>query len=469
MHDGDAFRPPSPKYDEKLPGLFTPAPLLLHAYNTAEGVTAEAQYAARETQMNTNTHHNQKRNSEAGRGGRTLRTGGNTGGRGGQPLEVNTYTYRRSSGGGGSGGGSGDEGEAGGLARTPKPPNTGGAPSKPKNAVNVGSGGLATLKNQQDGGSGSSSSEEDIPSPKYDETTCFFTRPRARRVSRTSRKSLAAANARGHRRSSGHAYDTQHHNTKNSTSPPNTHTPGGGTVLPGTAQKRETPKAPEKQGQTAQNTNAVVGSPAVQALQGAHGGAPGSYPLAHPMSGGGGGGGGGNNAPLATGSGGGAAAASTAAAPGPAAQQQDPSGHERGYQEATMPMHGAGSARHAAMHTAPHQIIPAISLLTPGEVGFTGIGGRSTASRLSMPTPPEGGPQGEDVQPRFRAAVPGKGHELTIISVEVVGATRGQLLPDPRYDRVLGVAMAVWYDHEDVQVRAKYTFALKFLLHNLGN
>lgn len=47
--------------------------------------------------------------------------------------------------------------------------------------------------------------------------------------------------------------------------------------------------------------------------------------------------------------------------------------------------------------------------------------------------------------------MPGKGHQLTILSLEVLAACRGKLLPDPKYDPVLAVALAVWYDHEDVE------------------
>jgi DNA polymerase zeta len=49
-----------------------------------------------------------------------------------------------------------------------------------------------------------------------------------------------------------------------------------------------------------------------------------------------------------------------------------------------------------------------------------------------------------------RTAVPGKGNHLTILSVEILADCRGKLLPDPKYDPVLAVALTVWYDHEDV-------------------
>ena len=96
--------------------------------------------------------------------------------------------------------------------------------------------------------------------------------------------------------------------------------------------------------------------------------------------------------------------------------------------------------------------VPALALLTPQHAAFTNMQLKTTASRLSVPTPVVGGPEGSELKPRFRTAVPGKGHELTTISIEVLAATRGALLPDPRYDRVLAVVVAVWYDHEDVQV-----------------
>jgi DNA polymerase elongation subunit (family B) len=51
----------------------------------------------------------------------------------------------------------------------------------------------------------------------------------------------------------------------------------------------------------------------------------------------------------------------------------------------------------------------------------------------------------------MRVAVPSKGNELTVLSLEILASCRGKLLPDPKYDRLLAVALAVWYDHEDVQ------------------
>jgi hypothetical protein len=49
-----------------------------------------------------------------------------------------------------------------------------------------------------------------------------------------------------------------------------------------------------------------------------------------------------------------------------------------------------------------------------------------------------------------RAAVPSKGNELTVLSLEVLASCRGKLLADPKYDSVLAVALVVWYDHEEV-------------------
>lgn len=75
---------------------------------------------------------------------------------------------------------------------------------------------------------------------------------------------------------------------------------------------------------------------------------------------------------------------------------------------------------------------------------------RPSISGMSGPT---GGSAAR--QPRagaaFRTAVPSKGHQLTILSIEIIASCRGKLLPDPQHDAVLVVAMTVWYDHEDVR------------------
>ena len=95
-------------------------------------------------------------------------------------------------------------------------------------------------------------------------------------------------------------------------------------------------------------------------------------------------------------------------------------------------MHLPAPATH--LRTGSH--MPTLALLTPQRAAFTNVQPPTTASRLSEPTLPVGGPEGSELKPRFRTAVPGKGHELTTVAVEVVAATRGRLLPDPRYDRV---------------------------------
>ena len=87
---------------------------------------------------------------------------------------------------------------------------------------------------------------------------------------------------------------------------------------------------------------------------------------------------------------------------------------------------------------------------TPAAAGaFTGVRPRSTVSRLSAGS--GAGAAKERVGVGFRTAVPNKGHQLTILSLEIIAAARGKLLPDPKHDAVLAVALTVWYDHEDVR------------------
>ena len=51
-------------------------------------------------------------------------------------------------------------------------------------------------------------------------------------------------------------------------------------------------------------------------------------------------------------------------------------------------------------------------------------------------------------QAGFKWRVAGKGQQLTLLSVEVHAASRGSLLPDPRYDTVHCIFMAVMDDDE---------------------
>jgi hypothetical protein len=81
---------------------------------------------------------------------------------------------------------------------------------------------------------------------------------------------------------------------------------------------------------------------------------------------------------------------------------------------------------------------------------FTAAGRRPSTSLVSGLLPGSGTlqrPHGA----RFRASVPSKGHQLTILSLEIVACCRGQLVPDPKYDSVLAISLAVWYDHEAVR------------------
>lgn len=58
--------------------------------------------------------------------------------------------------------------------------------------------------------------------------------------------------------------------------------------------------------------------------------------------------------------------------------------------------------------------------------------------------------------------MPGKGEQLTMLSLEVHAGCRGTLLPDPRYDAVRAIVMAVMFDQEDVEghcYRAKVLLA----------
>ena len=81
---------------------------------------------------------------------------------------------------------------------------------------------------------------------------------------------------------------------------------------------------------------------------------------------------------------------------------------------------------------------------------FTAMRPPMSRSQLSG-APANGGANDGAPHLGYRTAVPNKGHQLTILSLEILAETRGKLLPDPKYDAVLAVALTVWYDHEDVQ------------------
>lgn len=93
---------------------------------------------------------------------------------------------------------------------------------------------------------------------------------------------------------------------------------------------------------------------------------------------------------------------------------------------------------------------PALALLTPG-AAFTHVRPHGSISQLSVPRPDTEAQRTPLSQAGFRTSVPGQGHQLTILSVEVLATSRGKLTPDPRHDELLAVAFAVWYDHEDVR------------------
>eukprot|EP00892_Ulva_mutabilis_P005116 jgi/Ulvmu1/2977/UM015_0017.1 len=269
------FRPPSPKYDERTGGFFTPAPLVTRPPpRTAAATTPAATARAAAPSL----PQAELRTSDDG-----VRT----------ELRITIPAA--------SGPDSGGQHGAG----TPAP-----GDDEP--------------------------SDDDIPSPKYDETTCFFTRPRSTDQRRRR--------------------------------PPCTATGG---PVPSSPQPRAQaapahPATPQRPGAPA----APVGSPAVQGLQ-------------------------------------------------------------------------ASAAASAANS-------PALALLTPGNA-FTHLRPHGSVSQLSMARPDAAAARVPLSQAGFRTSVPGQGHQLTILSIEVLAATRGKLTPDPRHDELLAVAFAVWYDHEDVK------------------
>ena len=69
-------------------------------------------------------------------------------------------------------------------------------------------------------------------------------------------------------------------------------------------------------------------------------------------------------------------------------------------------------------------------------------------SQITGPTPKAIKSQTPVSQAGFKWRVAGKGQQLTLLSIEVHAASRGSLLPDPRYDAVHCIFMAVMDDDE---------------------
>ena len=69
-------------------------------------------------------------------------------------------------------------------------------------------------------------------------------------------------------------------------------------------------------------------------------------------------------------------------------------------------------------------------------------------SQITGPTPKAIKSQTPVSQAGFKWRVAGKGQQLTLLSIEVHAASRGSLLPDPRYDTVHCIFMAVMDDDE---------------------
>lgn len=413
MHDHDAYRPPSPKYDEKAYGFFTLAPA--HAYGTAQRTqhatiprkrrlhtaavktSAEQQVDMHVPHASAHTPRNQltpalhmhaiQQQTQA------------------QAQQQKKRTFEKAKRGS-------HEAHKHGQHATEFAAATNIQGENPKNK-----------KNGTDNGSESESgSDNDVPSPKYDETTCFFTRRSTKRHSKRRSKSKASLVAKKCPHRGIPAGENYVKAATGAQGAGTNHAPLGPQTIPlnfagqmheaivpqnsagaGGCPQGETTDTPSRgnacKGQLGADgvVPELMGSPAMHALQGA------ATRSHHPAN-------------------------------------------------TSSTMHARANAY---MATGGHHT-PAIALLMPQRAAFTNMRPQTTASRLSVPTIPAGG-QGSELKPRFRTAVPGKGHELTTISVEMLAATRGQLLPDPRYDRVLAVVVAVWYDHEDVQVCRTYT------------
>jgi len=63
---------------------------------------------------------------------------------------------------------------------------------------------------------------------------------------------------------------------------------------------------------------------------------------------------------------------------------------------------------------------------------------------------------------RFKRRVAGKGEQLITLAVEVAADCRGALLPDPRYDAVRAIVLAVMLDNEEVEGEAYSARVLMF-------
>ncbi|KAK9818869.1 hypothetical protein WJX74_003598 [Apatococcus lobatus] len=131
----------------------------------------------------------------------------------------------------------------------------------------------------------------------------------------------------------------------------------------------------------------------------------------------------------------------------------------------------SGSTGRAPKHThAPHDF--ATPAARPASSSGTALGkrpgpdagrqpglpaastGRKRARFVSQITPPSPAVGGSGPTPLsqagFKRLVPGKGHQLTLLSLEVHADCRGTLLPDPRYDATRCIIMSVFDDNEDV-------------------
>ena len=78
----------------------------------------------------------------------------------------------------------------------------------------------------------------------------------------------------------------------------------------------------------------------------------------------------------------------------------------------------------------------------------------SVVSQITPPAPPSTGNKSNrstSSQQGFKRIIPGKGQGLTLACVEVLAESRGQLLPDPRYDAVRAVVIAIADDDEEIE------------------
>lgn len=82
-------------------------------------------------------------------------------------------------------------------------------------------------------------------------------------------------------------------------------------------------------------------------------------------------------------------------------------------------------------------------------------------SQITGPTPKAVTSQTPVSQAGFKWRVAGKGQQLTLLSIEIHAASRGSLLPDPRYDTVHAIFMAVMDDDE---VAEDFRFTTRVLI-----